>query len=88
MANDPPLVLADEPTGSLDDETAALVIGLLRAHCARGGAVLAVSHDPRLTDAADRVLRLEAGRIVPAELARDDRVPLDDARPKETASGQ
>jgi putative ABC transport system ATP-binding protein len=71
LANDPPVLLADEPTGSLDDATAALVIGLLRDHCAAGGAVLAVSHDPRLTDAADRVLRLEAGRITTSEARRD-----------------
>ena len=66
LANDPRLLLADEPTGSLDNETASLVIGLLREHCARGGAVLAVSHDPRLTGAADRVLHLVDGHIEPA----------------------
>jgi ABC-type lipoprotein export system ATPase subunit len=65
LANDPHLILADEPTGSLDDDTAALVIGLLRSHCTRGGAVLAVSHDPRLTVTADRVLQLVDGRISP-----------------------
>jgi putative ABC transport system ATP-binding protein len=65
LANDPKLLLADEPTGSLDDETAAAVIHLLRACCAAGGSVLAVSHDPRLTTAADRVLPLVDGRIVP-----------------------
>ncbi len=64
LANDPRIVLADEPTGSLDDDTAAVVIALLREHCARGGSVLAVSHDPRLTNAADRVLHLVDGRIV------------------------
>jgi putative ABC transport system ATP-binding protein len=74
LANDPPLVLADEPTGSLDDATATKVIGLLRGHCAAGGAVLAVSHDRRLIDAADRVLDLEAGRIVPVAVARADPV--------------
>ena len=65
LANEPVIVLADEPTGSLDDDTARLVIDLLRVHCDRGGAVLAVSHDPRLTRAADRVLQLVGGRIVP-----------------------
>ena len=65
LANNPPLILADEPTGSLDDDTAKLVIDLLRAHCTAGGSVLAVSHDPRLTSAADRVLRLVRGRIEP-----------------------
>jgi putative ABC transport system ATP-binding protein len=65
LANRPRLLLADEPTGSLDDDTAKLVVDLLRAHCTGGGAVLAVSHDPRLTRAADRALQLVAGRIVP-----------------------
>ena len=75
LANDPPIVLADEPTGSLDDDTAASVIGLLREHCGKGGSVLAVSHDPRLTAAADRVLQLVDGRIVPAPaLAADTSV--------------
>jgi putative ABC transport system ATP-binding protein len=63
LANAPKLLLADEPTGSLDDETAATVVELLRGCCERGGAVLAVSHDPRLTAAATRVVRLVDGRI-------------------------
>ena len=46
LANDPKLLLADEPTGSLDDDNAAVVIGMLRERCESGGAVLAVSHDP------------------------------------------
>ena len=71
LANNPPLLLADEPTGSLDDDTARLVIGLLRAHCVAGGAVLAVSHDPRLTNAADRVLNLVGGRIEPARAGKE-----------------
>jgi putative ABC transport system ATP-binding protein len=64
LANDPKLLLADEPTGSLDAETAAAVIDLLRGCCTADGSVLAVSHDPRLTIAADRVLQLVDGRIV------------------------
>jgi len=63
LANRPQLVLADEPTGSLDEESGAVVIELLRACCTNGGAVLAVSHDPRLTGAADRVVRLAHGRM-------------------------
>ena len=63
LANEPKLLLADEPTGSLDDENAARIIALLRQQCTRGGAVLAVSHDPRLTSAATRVLKLVEGRI-------------------------
>jgi putative ABC transport system ATP-binding protein len=69
FANHPTLVLADEPTGSLDEESGAAVITLLRSCCDEGGAVLAVSHDPRLTAAADRVVRLAGGQITPVEAA-------------------
>ncbi len=65
FANHPRLVLADEPTGSLDEESGTAVISMLRSCCEEGGAVLAVSHDPRLTAAADRVVRLADGRIHP-----------------------
>jgi putative ABC transport system ATP-binding protein len=63
FANDPHVVLADEPTGSLDDDSAAIVVRMLRDHCTAGGSVLAVSHDARLTSASDRVLTLAGGRI-------------------------
>jgi putative ABC transport system ATP-binding protein len=66
FANRPSLLLADEPTGSLDEESGAAVIAMLRRCCAEGGAVLAVSHDPRLVAAADRVVRLADGRMEPA----------------------
>lgn len=65
MANDPPVLLADEPTGNLDDLAAAEVVAQLRALASQDGvAVLAVSHDARLYEAADRVFRLDAGKIV------------------------
>jgi putative ABC transport system ATP-binding protein len=63
LANDPKLLLADEPTGSLDDDNAAAIVALLQERCEHGGAVLAVSHDPRLTAAATRVLQLVDGKI-------------------------
>jgi putative ABC transport system ATP-binding protein len=67
FANKPSLVLADEPTGSLDEESGGGVISLLRSCCEEGGAVLAVSHDPRLTAAADRVVRLAHGKMRAAD---------------------
>jgi putative ABC transport system ATP-binding protein len=69
FANQPALVLADEPTGSLDEESGGGVISLLRSCCDDGGAVLAVSHDPRLTAAADRVVRLAHGKMRAADTA-------------------
>ena len=64
LANDPPLLLADEPTGELDTETAREIVALLRARAEAGIAVLAVTHNAVLADAADRVLELESGRLV------------------------
>ncbi|MFO7607769.1 MAG: ABC transporter ATP-binding protein [Candidatus Krumholzibacteriia bacterium] len=60
----PPLVLADEPTGSLDDTTGREVMDLLLALTrAEGGALLYVTHSRELAAAADRTLRLVDGRL-------------------------
>ncbi len=64
LANDPAVVLADEPTGELDSATEADVLGLL-VDAARGGtAVLVASHSPAVAAAADRIVRLDDGRVV------------------------
>lgn len=60
LANEPKVILADEATGSLDDEAAAVVIDIFRDWCLRGGTVLAVTHDPRLMDAGDRQVSMPA----------------------------
>jgi ABC-type lipoprotein export system ATPase subunit len=65
LINDPGLVLADEPTGNLDDESGTHVLELLRRVADEGRAVLLVTHDPAATAVADRVLRLQAGRLIP-----------------------
>jgi len=64
MAQDPDILLADEPTGDLDDENTARVLGALRdaAHAARK-AVLLVSHDGEAVRFADRCWRMDAGRL-------------------------
>ncbi|WP_263841333.1 ABC transporter ATP-binding protein [Salinibacter sp.] len=65
FANDPTVVLADEPTGSLDSETSRSVMDLMRdINRETGTAFLMVTHDPELTDYADRVVELQDGRIV------------------------
>jgi putative ABC transport system ATP-binding protein len=63
LANDPPVLLADEPTGELDAVTAQRVLSLLRDRASAGAAVLIVTHDPQVAAAADRGIRLLDGRI-------------------------
>ena len=65
LVHDPPLVLADEPTGNLDAEAGAAVLRLLRGAADEGRAVVLVTHDDAATAAADRVLHLRDGRLVP-----------------------
>jgi len=63
LANDPDLVLADEPTGELDTETGAAVLDLL-AEAASDRAVVIASHDDRVVEVADRRLRLRDGALI------------------------
>jgi putative ABC transport system ATP-binding protein len=68
--NDPRVLLADEPTGSLDSSSGALVVDLLADLCRTlGSAVVVVSHDDRVGAAADRTVRLEDGRLTRAGVA-------------------
>jgi len=67
IAHRPALILADEPTGNLDPETAARVMALLVAQIREAGAAaLLVTHSEIAAAAADRVLRLTADGLVPA----------------------
>jgi putative ABC transport system ATP-binding protein len=63
LANDPPVVLADEPTGELDDHTAAGILDLLAERAAAGAAVVIVTHDPTVAARADRELALRDGEV-------------------------
>lgn len=64
LANDPALVLGDEPTGNLDSENSARVVGIFRrmAHD-QGRAVVCVTHDPSVAAAADRRIHMLDGAI-------------------------
>ncbi len=63
LANDPPVILADEPTGELDSVTATRVLDLLRARAGAGAGVLLVTHSPEVAASADREVRLLDGRV-------------------------
>ena len=64
LANDPSVILADEPTGNLDPETADQIIGFLEEFNREGRTIVMVTHDPRAAERAKRTLRLSAGKIV------------------------
>lgn len=64
LANDPGVVLADEPTGNLDPETSQQVIHFLEEVNAEGRTIVMVTHDPRAAERAKRILRLDRGAIV------------------------
>ena len=66
LVNDPAVVLADEPTGNLDDASGHEVLRLLRETADEGRAVVLVTHDDAASAAADRVVRLVDGRLVAA----------------------
>lgn len=63
LANDPVVVLADEPTGELDGVTEAAVLDLLRARADQGVVILIASHSPAVAAWADRVITLTDGRV-------------------------
>jgi putative ABC transport system ATP-binding protein len=66
LANDPQLLIADEPTGQLDSETGRQIMDLLRALVhARGMTALVATHDAALMEMADRVVTLRDGALVP-----------------------
>lgn len=64
LANDPALVLADEPTGNLDPDTSSQIMTFLEEINQEGRTVVMVTHDPNAAQRAKRTLRLDAGQIV------------------------
>ena len=81
LANNPELILADEPTGNLDSETTGLVMNLFRQYHERGATLVIATHDTSIyEDTSHRVIELREGRIVdgneePAETAGGETEP-------------
>jgi putative ABC transport system ATP-binding protein len=69
MACDPPLLVADEPTGNLDTRSADTIIQLFEQFVGQGKTIVMVTHDPAAANYAKRVLHLDKGRFVERELA-------------------
>jgi len=69
LVNDPPLILADEPTGNLDTKTGEEVLNLLFGVAGARRTVVLITHDPRIAARADRVITLRDGQVVSDERA-------------------
>jgi putative ABC transport system ATP-binding protein len=68
LVNKPAIIFADEPTGNLDTVTGGQILGLLqRLNEERGLTLVVVTHDPKVTGVAHRILRMDSGRIVREE---------------------
>ena len=74
LINQPKLILADEPTGNLDEANEEIVIGLFRELHSAGHTILMVTHDPDIAQQADRRIELAHGH-----LAVDQRISMDDS---------
>ena len=69
LVPDPAILIADEPTGNLDESTGAEIIELLfKGHDARGSTLVLVTHDPMLARRCDRVVRMRSGRVETEEM--------------------
>ncbi len=65
MANDPSIILADEPTGALDSATGRLVMDLFhRLHREQGKTIVLITHNPELAEETQRVVTIHDGRVV------------------------
>jgi putative ABC transport system ATP-binding protein len=77
---DPPIILADEPTASLDRENATSVAEILAALAARGKTVVCVTHDDLLASRANEVITLKTGTIAADVIASPSKVGMGEPR--------
>ncbi|HEX5032988.1 MAG TPA: ABC transporter permease, partial [bacterium] len=76
LINDPPIILADEPTGNLDSQSEKEILKILRELHARGKTVIIVTHEKEIGEQADRVIRMRDGQV-----QSDDKFKPGAARP-------
>jgi len=70
LVNDPPVILADEPTGALDSKSGEEVLGLLKQLHAEGRTIILITHAENIAQTAERIVRLQDGRIIEDSGAR------------------
>ncbi|RKO65578.1 ABC transporter ATP-binding protein [Desulfofundulus salinus] len=66
LVGDPPLILADEPTGNLDSRSGAEIMELFKQLNSQGRTLVLITHDPNVARQANRIIYLQDGRVIPA----------------------
>jgi putative ABC transport system ATP-binding protein len=84
LINNPMLILADEPTGNLDEDNEALVLDILRQLHQKGSTIIVVTHAPEVAEHAQRTIVLEHGRLIKIT----DNRPISPAQPSITKHNQ
>ena len=65
MANDPAIILADEPTGALDSQTGRMVMDIFhKLHKEQGKTIILITHSPELAEETERIISLKDGHVV------------------------
>lgn len=64
LANDPEVLIADEPTGNLDSKTGEVIIAFLKDLNKKGKTIIIVTHDPKIAEQAQRILHIKDGKII------------------------
>lgn len=76
IAVKPALILADEPTGNLDKKTGKEILEIFRELHDAGNTIVLITHDPKVAQAADRIIRIEDGHLYENQEAIDDDLPI------------
>lgn len=72
VANNPPLILADEPTGALDEKTGRMVMDMLHRLNKQGKTIVLITHDNDLAAETSRIVRISDGKIIEGEEQQND----------------
>lgn len=88
LANDPPILIADEPTGNLDSVTASKVVDLFQSLVERGKTILMVTHDQDMVQRTSRLLRISDGNLLQDETSPKAEVSSSDNAEMNGEGGQ
>ena len=76
IAARPPLILADEPTGNLDKKTGREILQIFRELHQAGNTIVLITHDPKVAQSAERVIRIEDGQLYENQEVPQDDLPV------------